>query len=304
MSNLRKLTNLSQWKPRARERALLFAMISGPLSLLLVLAVVVLTSSVLSRLPKPVDTYAAITDVTRVQNFARNSMLLWLGGSTSSEKPLLTRSSAAQAISLSEVPFEVRSIDPSDIVRWQGADAVQWQVTFAVTFVAPGSSAAQINRFSALVLDRDGDYQLVAWPSIVNIDTTPFKVASKYTVPVDVRGSLGQSLNRFVTAYLTSTGGATSLGQYVSAKFRGSAIADSPYSTATIQEIKASSDTPNVTDSAPGTELKVLVRVKADASIKTWSVMDLALRVSLGANNVWLVDGIDAPIGWGAISGT
>ena len=39
------------------------------------------------------------------------------------------------------------------------------------------------------------------------------------------------------------------------------------------------------------------------ASVGTWSVMDLPLRVSLGANNVWLVDGFDSPLRWGAITG-
>lgn len=302
MSSLGKLTRPSQWKPKARERALVFTMISGPLALLLVMATVALTAVILTRLPKPVDTFDAITDVTRVQNYARNSLLLWMGGSTQAQTPLMARSSAAQNIELSPAPFEVRSIDASDIVRWQGYDAVLWQATFAVTFVSPGSSSAQISRYMVTVLDRDGDYQLLIWPSIVNIDTQPFKVASKYTNPVDSAGPLGQSLDSFVSAYLASLDGATSLGQYVSAKFVGSAISDSPYSSAEIESIRASADTPMPAEPEPGTELKVLVTVKASAAIETWSVMQLALRVSLGANNVWLVDGIDAPIGWGAIT--
>ncbi|SIL99624.1 Uncharacterised protein [Mycobacteroides abscessus subsp. abscessus] len=302
-SNLGKLFRISEWKPKARERGLVFSIISGPLALLLVVLMVSLMARIMSNLPKPVDTYKAITEVTRVQNYARNSLLLWMGGSSSAQVALMARSSASQTIELSKVPFEVRSIDPSDIVRFQGANAVEWQATFAVTFVAPGSNSAQINRFLLTILDEDGNYQMLLWPSIVNPDTQPFKVASKYTVPVDSNGSLSQSLGRFVTAYLTSTGGATSLGQYVSSKFTGSAIADSPYSLAEIQEIKASTGSPLPGDAEPGTELKVLVKVKASASLDTWSVMHLPLRVTLGSNKVWLVDGIDAPVGWGAIAG-
>lgn len=286
-----------------RERALVFAVISGPLALMMAVMTFAMTAMILARLPKPVNIYTAITEVTRVQNFARNSLLLWMGGSISSQPVLLARSSASQKIDLSPVPFEVRSIDPSDIVRWQGYDAAQWQATFAVTFVAPESNSAQINRYMVTVLDHDGDYQMLTWPSIVNPDTKPFRVATKYTSPVDSRGSLRQSLDQFVTAYLTSTGGATSLGQHVSAKFSGSAISDSPYTGAEIQEVKAAVDTPVPAKPAPGTELKVLVTVKASASTQTWSVMQLALRVSLGANKVWLVDGIDAPVDWGAIDG-
>lgn len=303
MSRTRKLTDLSQWKPKARERALLFAMVSGPLALCMVVFMVMVMSAILHRLPKPVNTYHAITDVTRVQNYARNSLLLWMAGNSNSQKPLLLRSSAAKSIELSEVPFEVRSIDPSDIERWQGSDAAEWRVTFAVTFVAPGSGTSQINRYSVTVLDHDHDYQLLMWPSIVNVDTTPFKVASKYTVPVGDKSSLTDSLEKFVTAYLTSKGGATSLGQYVSAQFHGSAISDSPYTEAKITDIKSARGGPPVANAKPGAEAHVLVRVKATASTKTWSIMDLALKASLGNNNVWLVDGIDAPIGWGDITG-
>jgi hypothetical protein len=301
--SLGKLLQPSQWKPHVRERALVFAVVSGPLALMLAVMTFAVASMILARLPKPVNTYTAITDVTRVQNFARNSLLLWMGGSVSSQPALLARSSAAHKIDLSPVPFEVRSIDPSDIVRWQGFDAVQWQATFAVTFVAPGSGSAQINRYMVTVLDRGGDYQLLTWPSIVNADTKPFRVETKYTNPVDSKGSLRQSLDRFVTAYLTSTGSAASLGQYVSSKFVGSAIADSPYTSAEIQTVRASSSTPVPAKPAPGTELSVLVTVKASASAETWSVMQLPLRVSLGANRVWLVDGIDAPVHWGPIDG-
>lgn len=51
----------------------------SPLSLIMVL--VVAAGQHCGAVSKPVNTYAAITEVTRVQNFARNSLLLWLGGS-------------------------------------------------------------------------------------------------------------------------------------------------------------------------------------------------------------------------------
>lgn len=302
-SNLKKVSKMSEWKPQARERAFKFAMISGPVSLFLVVVMVMLMAAMLGRLPKPVDTFAAITDVTRVQNYARNSLLLWMGGSTSAQEPLMLRSSATQSIELSTVPFEVRSIDPSDIERWQGSDAVQWRATFAVTYVAPGSSSAQINRYAVTVLDNEGNYQMLMWPSIVNIDTQPFKVATKYTDPVDSSGALAQSVDRFVSAYLASEQDSTSLGQYVSSKYVGSAIADSPYTSAEVQEIKASVGTGQTGNAKPGTTVHIMVEVKALASIQTWSIMQLALQMTLGSNNVWLVDGIDAPVGWGAISG-
>ncbi|BBY54188.1 hypothetical protein H7J07_06110 [Mycobacterium koreense] len=299
----KEMSRLSNWKPKARERAVTLALVAAPLSLVVSLFSLMIMAKAISNIPKPVDTYEAITDTTRVQNFARYSLLLWMGGTSSSSKPLLNRSSAAKSIELSEVPFEVRSIDPSDIERWQGFDAAQWRVTFAVTFVAPGTGAAQINRYAVTVIDRDHNYQLLMWPSIVNVDTVPYKVASAYTVGVGEKSALYNSLKQFAAAYLTSSADSTSLGRFVSSSFRGSAIADTPYSEVEIESIKLAEGSPQVDKAAPGTQVKALVRVKASASIKTWSIMDLALRVSLSDNNVWLVDGIDSPIEWGDVSG-
>lgn len=300
-SNMRLLLQPSQWKPRVRERALVFALISGPLALLLSLIVGVAAITAVSRIPTPVNTYAAISDVARVQNYARTALVLWLSGSKPSEKPLLARKTAEQSISLSENGFEVFAVDPVDVVRYQGSDAVEWVVTLSATLVPPGSGASQVNRYAVTVLERDGSYQLLTWPAIVNGTSETFTVSSKYTVPVDRNGSLGQSLERFVTAYLTSTGTATSLGQYVSAQFTGSAILDSPYSSVEILEINALADSPQPATAKPGTQLGVLLRVKAIAAVTTWSVMDLPLKVTLGANNVWLVDGIESPVRWGAV---
>ena len=303
-SNLQLLLQPAQWKPRVRERALLFAIISGPLALLLSLIVAVAAITSLARIPAPVNTYSAISDVTRVQNYARTALVLWLSGSKSSEKPLLGRKTAEQGVSLSDVGFEVFSVDPVDIVRHQGSDAVEWVATMAATLVPPGSGAPQVNRYTVTVLEHDGSYQLLTWPAITNGNSSTFTVASKYNVPVERTGPLGQSLERFVTAYLTSTGAATSLGQYVSPEFTGSAILDSPYSSVEILETKAAAGSPPPGTAEPGTQIGVLVRVKAMASVGTWSVIDLPLKVTRAANDVWLVDGIESPVRWGSISGT
>ncbi|MFZ2238073.1 MAG: conjugal transfer protein [Gordonia amarae] len=298
----RRLSRLSDWKPKMRERAVVLALVSAPVALVLSMYSVLIVRKNLHDIPKPVDVYAAITDTARVQNFARNSLLLWMAGTDTSAKPLLARSSAAKSIELSEVPFEVRSIDQADIARWSGADAAQWLVTFAVTFVSPGSGTSQINRYSVTVLEKHASYQLLMWPSIVNPDTTSFRVESKYTVGIDPKSTLSASIKQFASAYLTSGSDSTSLGRYVSAAFRGSSIVDSPYTEVEVESAKMSDGSQPLPSAKPGSRLKVLVRVKASASAQTWSIMDLALSVSLSENNVWLVDGIDAPIGWGAIS--
>jgi len=303
-SNLQRLLQPAQWKPRVRERALLLGIISGPLALLLSLIVGITAITSLARIPKPVDTYAAISNVVRVQNYAETALILWLSGSKPSEKPLLARKTSEQSVALSEAGFEVFAVDPVDVVRYQGSDAVEWVVTLSATLVPPGAGGPQINRYLVTVLEHNDSYQLLTWPVIANGDSTSFTVSSKYNVPVERTGPLGQSLQRFVTAYLTSTGAATSLGQYVSSEFTGSAILDSPYSSVEILEIKAAAGSPQPSTAEPGSQLSVLVRVKAGASISTWSVMDLPLKVTRGANDVWLVDGVESPVRWGPITGT
>jgi hypothetical protein len=303
-SNLQLLLQPAQWKPRVRERALLLAIISGPLALLMSLIVGVAAITSIARIPAPVDTYAAISNVARVQNYARTALVLWLSGSKTSETPLLARKKSEQDITLSDNGFEVFAVDPVDVVRHQGSDAVEWVVTLSATLVPPGAGGPQVNRYVVTVLEHNGSYQLLTWPIIANGDSDTFTVASKYNVPVERTGPLGQSLSRFVTAYLTSTGAATSLGQYVSSEFTGSAILDSPYSSVEIQEIKAVAGSPQPGTAEPGTQMSVLVRVKAMASVGTWSVMDLPLQVTRGANDVWLVDGVESPVRWGSITGT
>ena len=198
-TNLRKLTQLSAWKPRARERALLAAMISGPLALLVALIVGALVVATVANTPKPVNTYTAISSAQKAQNYARNALLLWLSGSKPAEKVLLSRNTAEQVVNLSDNGFEVFTIDPVDIERHQGSDAVEWVVTLSATLVSPGAAAPQVNRFSVTVLEHEGNYQLLTWPMIVNADNQSFTVTSKYTVPVERTSPLGQAMQRFVT---------------------------------------------------------------------------------------------------------
>ena len=303
-SNMRLLTQPALWKPKVRERAMLVAIISGPLALVLSLVVAAFTVASVASIPKPVNTYAAISSVARVQNYARTALVLWLSGSKSSEKPLLARKTSEHNVDLSESGFEVFAVDPVDIARYPGSDATEWAVTLSATLVPPGGTGPQVNRYLVTVLDRDGHYQLLTWPAIINGDSGTFTVANKYTVPVERTGSLGQSLQRFVTAYLTAGGQSASLGQFVSSDFTGSAILDSPYSSAEIQQILVMDGSAQPSSAKPGTQLSVMVRVKAAAAVTTWSIMDLPLKVSLGANNVWLVDGVESPVRWGSITGS
>lgn len=300
-STLRRIGQPAEWKPKARRNATLVALFSGPLALVLVLLLGLITVASFSKVPKPVDTYAAITEATKVQNFARNALLQWLGGTTTTEKPLLAKSSAAQTISLSPVPFEVLSIDPSDIERIAGTDAAQWRVVLAATINSPGAASPQMNRYALTVIDRDGDFQLLTWPYIVTAGNGTFTVSSRYTVPLGANSPLGQSVQQFASAYLTSSAGSsTQLGRFVSERFTGTAVADSPYTEVVVQEIRALEGSTPAT-AKPGTQVSVLARVKASASLQTWSVMDLPLRMSLSANNVWLPDGFDSPVRWGRI---
>ena len=302
MGRIKELTNLANWKPKARERAVLVSLVAAPLAVVLSLFSLLIMAKTMANVPKSVDVYRAITDTTEVQNFARNRLLQWLAGTSSSEKLLMSAATAAKSIELSEVPFEVRAIDPAGIAHWTGADADQWRVTFAVTFVAPGTGAPQTNRFDVTVLDRDGDFQMLLWPMIANTDNAPYTVQSAYTVGVDSKSALFTSMKHFATAYLTSTADSASLGRFVSARFHGAAVADSPYNDVEVESVKLIEGSPQPSTANPGTQVAALVRVKASASIKTWSIMDLPLRVSLSDNSVWLVDAIDAPVDWGALS--
>ncbi|KXO90608.1 Uncharacterised protein (plasmid) [Tsukamurella tyrosinosolvens] len=302
MASVLKMLKFSEWKRSTLNRAMLYSAIAWPFAIVLSIFSVLLSYGAISKVPKAIDVNRAYSNIVAAQNFAYDSLLLWMAGTTSSEKRLMQRSSAGPNITLSQVPFEVRDIRPAAVVPYKGSDADEWQIVFAVTFVPPGSSSAQTNNYQVTLLDaRDQNFQLLLWPVIVNPASKPFKVDSKYGDPVDKNGPLGKSLTRFATAYLASPDSSPTLGQYVSNGF-GAPIASSPYTSVELLEVRAERGSPQLSSATEGTTLHVMARVKAMASLQTWSIMDLPLTVQLRGNDVWVVDKIDSPIGWGSIT--
>lgn len=301
--NLRKLTQLSQWRPRARERALWVAIIAGPLSLLLSLLLVLGVMIVIARTPKPVDVYRAIAATQRAEHFASDSLLLVLAGNSSMEKKLIARKSDEESIPLSINGFEVFTISPVDVQRYPGTDgAVEWVVTLSATRVVPGTDGVpRTNNYLVTLIERNASFQLLTLPRIVNPTTESFTVASAYTAAVDKNGALGKALNGFVTAYLTTGQPGVSLRDYISAQFTGSPITDSPYNAVDIEWIRALNGSKDISTAKPGDVFNVLVRVRASASQDTWTTLDIPVQVSMADNANWWVDGFDSPLQWGKI---
>lgn len=301
VGSLKRLTQLSQWKPQARERALWVAIVAGPLAMLMSVLLLGVTLFAISRSPKPVNVYRSIADTQRVEHFASDSLLLSLGGTTAVEQKLLERKADEQSLDLSVTGFEVYNITPVDIERYPGTDAVEWVVTMAVSRVVPGADGKpRTNTYVVTILERDGSLQLLTLPRIVNPEMGRFTVDSSYTVAVDKKAPLGTSLEGFLSAYLTG-GQGVSLRDYVSAGFNEPAISGSPYRSVEVEWIRAVSGTKDVSAGKPGDSVSALARVKASASQDTWTVMDFPVRMSMADNGNWWVDGFDSPLRWGKI---
>jgi hypothetical protein len=283
VGSLKRLTQLSQWKPQARERALWVAIVAGPLAMLMSVLLLGVTLFAISRSPKPVNVYRSIADTQRV------------------EQKLLERKADEQSLDLSVTGFEVYNITPVDIERYPGTDAVEWVVTMAVSRVVPGADGTpRTNTYVVTLLERDSNLQLLTLPRIVNPEMGRFTVDSSYTVAVDKKGPLGKSLEGFLSAYLTG-GQGVSLRDYVSAGFTDPAISGSPYRSVEVEWIRAVSGTKDVSAGKPGDSVSALARVKASASQDTWTVMDFPVRMSMADNGNWWVDGFDSPLRWGKI---
>lgn len=302
-SSLRALTDIYNWKPEAQRRGFKYLVFAFPVMFIMVVMALMLSLLTFAKAPKAIDTYAAITNSTRAQFFAQQTLQLWMTGTPSSEKVLTERSSAARSISLGEVPMEVYTIDPTDVQRFVGADATEWQFTFAVTLMTPSSGTKQINRYQVTILERKEAFQLLLWPTLVNAPSSPFKAASKFNVGIESSSPIGQSVQRFVSAYYTSDTKEGSLDRLTSSEFRGGPISNSPYTKAELVELKAEEGSTEFRNENPGATVNVLATVKASASTKTWSIMHLPLKMSFSTNKVWVADGFVSPVNWGQIEG-
>lgn len=281
-----------------QRKFLLVSMLSGPIAILV--AVLALAYVVLNNPPAPVDVHKALSSYTNASYFARNYTLVWLGGGTKQKDAIGSMSSVPASFNLNPDPMTVTDLNVTDVL-WtptEGAET-EWAFTIAATAVPPGGAASR-NFYRVTFVEKDGAFQVITLPRIVNPETTPIRIATTYTSNTSLDGVLGKTLANFAKAYLVP-GDSASLGRYVSENFKGSPIAGSPYTAVKVTSINVAEGSPDPSTAGPGSTVEVMVTVQASISMTTFTTMQLPLRVTSTANGQWLVDAIMEPVNFGAV---
>lgn len=257
-----------------------------------------------SNQPEP-NVISDIGEVTDVQNWAVDYMLLWLGGSgpragessTPNQQALEERTSAPFDVTLPTAPVQVTSVRPHGKpvaipIGEDGTDAL-WRVSLEAIVMFPGEHSSRRQYYSMDVAEHGDTYQATALPRQVSPNTQPFTATTMFTNRAKPESPLFKSADAFVRAYVTPNSGGT-LGSTTSSNFVGEPLRNSPYSKATTEDLVWAKDGKSVdmNNVSPGDSVFALVTVKAEVSTATYHYMQLPVRMVVLDNNQWAVDAI------------
>lgn len=256
-----------------------------------------------SNQPEP-NVIQDIGEVTDVQNWAVDYMLLWLGGSgpragestTPNLKALQERTSAPFEVTLPTAPIQVTSVRPHgkpvSIPIGDTEDAL-WRVNMEAIVMFPGENTSRRQYYSLDVAEHGNTYQATALPRQVSPNTQPFKATTMFTNRAEQESPLFKSADAFVRAYVTPNSGGT-LGSTTSSNFVGEPLRNSPYSKATTVDVVWAKEDKAVdmNNVSPGNSVFALITVKAEVSTATYHFMQLPVRMVVLDNKQWAVDSL------------
>lgn len=287
-------------RPSVQRRVILVSFFTGPISIALV--ILLGTFLILTRPPRPVDTFKALSAYQRAEYFARNFLLIWLSGSSAQENVYKEMVSVTGKLDLNPDPMTVVNINTTDVDRYQGdvPGEVEWSYTMVASTVPPGAGPSR-NFYRVTFVEKDGAFQVISLPCLTSKNIVPIKVESMYTQFTSLDGTLGKTLTNFVKAYLVPGSDSGALGRYVSDKFGDQPIKGAPYTSVRVTALQTSGNR-QVTDAVPGDSFDVLVTIRASISTTTFTTMQLPLKVSMTKNRQWLVDSITQPVNFGSVT--
>ncbi len=267
------------------------------------LGVVALTTVLLVRTaPKPVDVLSEINDYVSAEFFARNFLLVWLAGGPTEAGKLVSMSAMSGQPEMNPDPVTVTDINAvPPISRTPAGKETEWAITLAATLIPPGAGRAVRSFFRVTFLEAGGTFKALMWPRPVNDTSRAVQIAPFYTQGVGLTSPLGTAISNFMSAFYTSNN-AGALGRFVSAEFTDDPIVNSPYTSVAVKTITAAKDSPDPATAQPGDTIHLIATAKAASSTTTFNTIDAPLRVTLGNNRQWLIDGFDEPVHFGAVT--
>lgn len=264
-------------------------MISGLLGSLLGLGGMIVAFDAESSYPrKPTMQYETLS-YSRVQNYAMNFFQVWMMGDSNSRQTLESFYSAIPLSDLNADPAKINDLNVADLkVSPTEQGEILWQVTLGTTVSPPGVTASTRQYYQVDVLQRGESLAIAKLPQIVEYDRPSVKAGNGYQTPVSTNSPLYQVAVNFSATYLTPQS-AESFGRYVTASFEGDPLKDSPYSGAEVVGVYVPRDV-IVDQAAPGSEVDVLIRVRASTSRSSYQTMDIPITAVKQENGQWLVN--------------
>lgn len=261
---------------------------------------------IVAKWPKRTDVISEINQYVDASFWARDYLLLWLGGKPTQAAQLESMTILPGRPELNEDPLTVLDIRSAPgILRTPAADGkpeVEWAMTLAAVIVPPGSGGASVRTFYRVTfLQAGATFKALMYPRPVNATAQPVQIQPHYTTGVSLDGPVAKTVRDFMSAFYT-TGNDGQLGRFVSGEFKEDPLAGSPYTTVEVTGIASGSDSADPAQAKPGDVMHILVTAKASSSTKTFNLINAPLRISLSPNKQWLVDGFDEPIRFGNVS--
>ena len=158
-----------QFTPTATRR-LFFATAAAAWTALLVVIALIVWLIRIESAQKPVDVMSEINAYVGAEFFARNFLLVWLGGSPHEAEKLATMTAMPGQPQLNADPFTVLDINAvPPVTRTAAGKETEWGLTLAATLISPGSGTNARNYFRVTFVEAGGTYKALMWPRPVNL---------------------------------------------------------------------------------------------------------------------------------------
>lgn len=281
-------------KPSVTKNLTIAGTIAGTLALALSsFNTVALTNQ---KIPTVIEIQQEITRDSRAEFQAQNFLTVWLTG-TDIDKNTLNQFTTNNPVNkLNEQPVTVYDINTADKKLQRDTENGQryWTFTLAATVDTPGIGP-QRNYYQVDVRHdpKTDTFTMNNLPRPVNYqrDTTTFK--NNYEAPVSTQSPLYTAANNFTQAYLTQ-GQSGTLGRYVTENFTDQPLANTTYTSATIDKVLTETGI-NEQNIPTGGTIKIIVRANAYTTPTTYQVIDLPLELVKQSNGQYLVQSFTTP---------
>lgn len=285
-------------RPEMRANLFRYAVLSGPLALVLVL--MSMCSSIRSTDPVIPDVVEEARAITRVTSWGTDYITLWLGGSDdgsgTSVESLQKMTDAPGSVDLPRTAYGVRQVDvyADDMVQI-GTDEFLWRLRASVLVIPPGSSRPERMTFTFDAAEFEDGFRATAMPRPVSSASVPFVAVSAYGETAGKDTRVFTAAENFSAAYLTPDSTKATLGSTVTSDFEDGPLARSLWTTTEVKSVNfyGDSDRFDLNSASTGDSIHALITVKASSSSSTYSIIQMPVEMDMLSNGQWAVVGFD-----------